>query len=198
MLVKVMTAAVALGLVAASQAVAADGKALFADKGCTACHGDDAKTPLQEGYPKLAGQNAAYVVQQLKDIKAGARANGQVPDTMKPVAEDLDDASITAIADWLASLRPATLASEAGPAGDGKTLYLKKTCIACHGKEGNKPVMPFYPIVGGQDKGYLLQQLKDIKGGARKNGKVEAMAPVMHLVSDTELEAIAGYLSQVK
>ncbi|MGE5504029.1 MAG: c-type cytochrome, partial [Actinomycetota bacterium] len=198
MLVKVMTAAVALGVFAASQAVAADGKALFADKGCTACHGEDAKTPLQEGYPKLAGQNAAYVVQQLKDMKSGARANGLVADTMKPVAEDLDEASMTAIAEWLATLRPANIAAEAGPAGDGKTLYLKKTCIACHGKEGNKPVMPFYPLVGGQEKGYLLQQLKDIKSTARKNGKVDAMAPVMHLVADNELEAIAGYLSQVK
>ena len=37
---------------------------------CFACHGQDAKTPILPDYPRLAGQNEAYLLRQLKDIKA--------------------------------------------------------------------------------------------------------------------------------
>ncbi len=186
-----------LGAISLPAAWAADGKALYADKGCAACHGEDAKTPLQEGYPKIAGQFADYVFSQLKDIKSGARANGQVPDTMKPIVEDLAEDDMTALADYLASLREPPTAAATGPATPGKTLFLTKTCVACHGKEGKKP-LPGYPAIAGQDKGYILAQTRDIKSGARANGKANAMQPVMHLVTDDEIAAIAEYLSTVK
>ncbi len=54
----------------------ADGAQLFRDKACWSCHGKDGKTPLLPGYPKIAGQNAQYVENQIRDIKSGARANG--------------------------------------------------------------------------------------------------------------------------
>ncbi len=54
----------------------ADGKALYLEKTCIACHGKDAKKPLMPDYPKIAGQNVKYVEKQMMDIKSGARANG--------------------------------------------------------------------------------------------------------------------------
>lgn len=54
-------------------AAAADGAALYQSKTCFSCHGKDAKTPILPAYPKLAGQNAVYAAQQMKDIKSGAR-----------------------------------------------------------------------------------------------------------------------------
>ena len=36
----------------------ADGKALFFQETCVACHGKDARKALTPGYPKLVGQNA--------------------------------------------------------------------------------------------------------------------------------------------
>lgn len=190
-----MTALAVLGALAAAPALAADGKQLFADKGCTACHGEDAATPLQEGYPKLAGQNADYLFAQLKDIKSGARANGQTTDTMKPIVEDLAEADMRAMADFLATLPRAQTVPADHP---GKKLYTTKTCTACHGKDGLKPIMKTYPALAGQDKAYLTAQAKDIQGGARKNGGSNAMQPVMHLVSDQELDAIADFLANVK
>ena len=192
-------AASAFGLLAGTApALAADGKALFTDKGCVACHGEDARTPLQEGYPKLAGQNAEYVLQQLVDIKSGKRANGQTAEVMKPVLDEIDEADLKALADYLGSLAPFAGAAAKGPDGPGKKLFLTKTCIACHGREGNKPVLKIYPFTAGQDKTYILQQMSDIKAGRRTNGAVAAMAPVMHLVTDEEMGAIADYLSNVK
>jgi cytochrome c553 len=193
----VMAMAAAFAAVTLSPALAADGKALFADKGCTACHGEDAKTPIQEGFPKLAGLDATYILNQLKDIKSGARKNGQSAEAMKPVVEDLAEADMTAIADYLGTLKEAPAAAAAGPSSPGKKLFLTKTCIACHGKEGKKP-LPGYPAIGGQDKAYIVAQATDIKSGARANGKANAMQPVMHLVTDDEIGQIAEYLSTVK
>ena len=92
----------AAGIFAAAAAVAApDGAALYKDKTCWSCHGKDAKTPLVPTYPKLAGQNAEYATAQMKDIKSGARSNGQSA-AMKGVMHLVNDEEIKAIAEWLA------------------------------------------------------------------------------------------------
>ena len=90
----------AAALAVAMPALAADGAKLYMDKTCVACHGKDAKTPLTPQYPKLAGQSAAYAEQQMKDIKSGARANGQSA-AMKGVMHLVSDAEIKVLAEWL-------------------------------------------------------------------------------------------------
>ena len=93
---------------ATGSALALDGEALFnsAKKGgCTACHGKDAKTPIIGMYPKLAGQNEAYLLQQLKDIKSGARNNGQTA-AMKGIMHMVNDEEMAAIAKYLSTLQP--------------------------------------------------------------------------------------------
>lgn len=86
------------------QAVYADGAALYQSKTCWSCHGKDAKTPILPIYPKLAGQNADYAYNQMKDIKSGARANGQSAG-MKGVMGLVNEEEMRQIADWLATLK---------------------------------------------------------------------------------------------
>ena len=81
---------------------------------------------------------------------------------------------------------------------DGEQLYKSKTCAACHGKDGASPMMPSYPKVAGQNAAYAIQQMQDIKSGARSNGNSAAMKGVMHLVSDEEIEAIAEWLATLQ
>ena len=83
-------------------------------------------------------------------------------------------------------------------AQDGPTLYKSKTCIACHGPDGAKPILPTYPKIAGQNKDYAIAQMKDIKSGARNNGQTAAMKGVMHLVNDEEITALAEYLAKLK
>lgn len=83
-------------------------------------------------------------------------------------------------------------------AEDGAALYKAKTCVACHGAEGKKGLLPSYPKLNGQNKDYLVVQMKDIKSGARANGQSAAMKGVMHLVNDAEIEAIATWLSSIQ
>lgn len=87
-----------LGVV--SNAAAADGAELYKTKLCNTCHGDAGKAPIMPVYPKLAGQNAAYAVQQIKDIRDGKRTNGMSA-AMKPMAAQVNDAEAQAISDYL-------------------------------------------------------------------------------------------------
>ena len=48
-------------------------------------------------------------------------------------------------------------------AADGAALYKDKTCNACHGPAGNKPLMPDYPKIAGQNAKYIEKQMTDIK-----------------------------------
>ena len=84
-------------------AQAADGAELYTTKTCNACHGVDANTPLLPVYPKLAGQNSEYLVNQMRDIKSGTRNNGQ-SSAMKAIMVMVDDNEMKAIADWLSGL----------------------------------------------------------------------------------------------
>lgn len=95
---------VAATFLAAGSAMAADGAKLYADKTCTACHGKDGKKTLMPDYPKIAGQNKAYIEKQMKDIKTGARANGNSA-AMKGVMEIVNDAEIKAIAEFVAQMK---------------------------------------------------------------------------------------------
>lgn len=80
-------------------------------------------------------------------------------------------------------------------AADGAELYKTKTCWSCHGKDANTPILPIYPKLAGQNAGYALQQMKDIKSGARSNGQTAAMKGVMGLVNEDEMKAIAEWLA---
>ena len=82
-------------------------------------------------------------------------------------------------------------------AADGAALYKSKTCIACHGKDAKTPLLPNYPKIAGQNAAYTLQQMKDIKSGARSNGQSAAMKGVMHLVTDEEMQALADYVASL-
>jgi cytochrome c len=97
----------------------------------------------------------------------------------------------------LSTLLAASLLLGAGPtmALDGAQLYMTKTCFSCHGKDAKTPIMPTYPKLAGQNAEYALQQMKDIKSGARANSMSAAMKGVMHLVNDEEMKAIADWLA---
>ena len=90
------------------------------------------------------------------------------------------------------------LAPLAQAADDGPTLYVKKTCVACHGKDAKTPILPTYPKIAGQNAEYAYAQMNDIKTGARNNGQTAAMKGIMHLVSEEEMRTLAGWLATLQ
>jgi len=51
----------------------------------------------------------------------------------------------------------------------GKRLYMRRSCLACHGKNGAKGIQD-YPNIAGLDASYSKSQIKDIVAGKRKGG----------------------------
>jgi len=99
-----LTLASTLLLAVAGSAMAADGAATYVAKGCTACHGADAKSPIMPQYPKIAGQSKEYITQQMTDIKSGKRNNGQSI-VMKSIMAGVSDEEIAAIAEYVSGLK---------------------------------------------------------------------------------------------
>jgi len=62
---------------------------------CVACHGADGIRLIDEA-PNLAGENNIYIDTQLKAFRSGSRPS----EIMAPVAAELTDAQIRAVADW--------------------------------------------------------------------------------------------------
>jgi len=89
--------------------LAAQGKEIY-DEGivgsavpaCSGCHNEDGSGT--EKYPRIAGQHAAYVIQQLLSFKAGERAN-DVKAVMRVVAKRMNEKEIRAVAEYIVALR---------------------------------------------------------------------------------------------
>jgi len=99
-------AGVALLWIAATEApalAAQPGQDVFSAKGCPACHGPDGRKSLLPTYPKLAGQNAPYLVLALKAYKAQER-KGEQATVMWGMAGQLNEAEMQAVADFLAKV----------------------------------------------------------------------------------------------
>lgn len=78
---------------------------------------------------------------------------------------------------------------------DGAELFIIKSCVGCHGEDGRTPVMPQSANIAGQNKGYLYNQMRDIKNGNRNNGLSFVMTGIMKNVSPDEMQTIATWLS---
>ena len=78
----------------------------------------------------------------------------------------------------------------AGNAAEGQKK--STTCAACHGPDGNTPVIPDAPKLAGQHKDYLYKVLADYKSGARKNA---IMSGQVAALSRQDMQDLAAYYS---
>lgn len=67
---------------------------------CLGCHGGEPRNPL---YPRLDGQDAAYLANQLRLFRAGTRGGTAYHHLMTRAAAGLSDAEIDALASWFAA-----------------------------------------------------------------------------------------------
>lgn len=164
---------------------------------CATCHGADGNSQLAIN-PKLAGQNASYMVKQLQDFKSGARAGA----TMAAMVLSLSDQDMEDIAAWYASQEPTLLGADPESIELAESLYRAgnsdiavAACSACHSPTGQGNAPAGFPALSGQHPEYTLQQLKDFRSGARANDGSAMMRTVVERLTDTELEALASYVS---
>lgn len=85
----------------------------------------------------------------------------------------------------------------AGDAAAGKTVYMTKGCVACHGPAGIS-TQPQYPNLAGQKAQYATLALKAYKEGNRNSANAAAMKPMSMLLNDADIANVAAYLESLK
>ena len=71
-----------------------------------------------------------------------------------------------------------------------KSEATKQSCIDCHGAEGNAPLDPTYPKLGGQYGDYIAHALQAYRAGDRQNPQ---MTPQAAALTDQEISDLAAY-----
>ena len=185
---------------AASAGNAEAGKAKSA--ACGGCHGMDGNSMIPL-YPKLAGQNEAYIVKQVKDFKANSERQNAIMLGMVAALSDEDAADIGAYFQSQSVKEAATF--DESKIAAGREIYKGgnlqtgiPACQACHGPSGGGMAGIGYPQLGGQYVDYTLLQLKAFKDGARKNDAKNVMRSIVEKMSDEDMAAVANYIASLK
>lgn len=90
-----------------------------------------------------------------------------------------------------------------------KRLYLRRTCIACHGRNGARAIQD-YPNIAGQNPKYMIRQMRDILKGKRKgskdatgNPRSESMRGSLvtpegkHRITSAEIKVLSKWLAKL-
>ncbi len=169
---------------------------------CTACHGPEGNS-ANALWPNIAGQNAPYLLAQLKAFKDGSR---QDP-LLSSQALLLTDQDMADLAVYFGSL-PGAVQAVADPAhvARGEALYRGgnsengvAACIACHGPTGRGNPAAVYPALQGQHAAYTAKQLNAYADGAREtDGKTRMMRDIAVRLSKDDIEAISSYVQGLR
>lgn len=166
---------------------------------CVTCHGPTGQGQAAAGFPRLAGLNAGYIVQQLRSFNEGTRANP----IMVPVAKLLSAADAQTLATYYAAL-PAVdatgnAAAEASLVAAGEALARNgnwnsgvPACAQCHGAAG-LGVGATFPQIAGQPAVYISNQLLAWQAGTRKNDPMGLMHGIALKLSASNVSAVAAY-----
>ncbi len=169
---------------------------------CTACHGPEGNS-ANALWPNIAGQNASYLLAQLKAFKDGTR---QDP-LMSSQAMLLSDEDMADLAVYFESL-PAAAQSvkDPGSVDRGEALFRGgnsstgvAACLACHGPSGNGNPAAVYPALRGQHADYTAKQLRDYASGSRKtDGKTRMMRDIAARLSEEDILALSSYVQGLR
>ncbi len=163
---------------------------------CGACHGVDGNS-VSPQFPKLAGQNASYIVTQLGDFKSGKRQNP----IMAPNAKNLSDQDMQDLAAYFASQTRQTGEADAGQVKQGEQLYRNgnkdegvPACLACHSPDGVGNFLMNVPALSGQHSAYVVAQLQAYASGTRTTDHNKMMETIAARLTPADMQAVASYI----
>jgi cytochrome c553 len=174
---------------------------------CEVCHGIDARGFV--GFfpiPRLAGQQVEYIENELNGFVQHKREDTATPEktnVMFNVGHALTPEMIKALATSFHELNPKPFGR--GPkdlTAEGKEIYEKGVpsanvlpCGSCHGADakGDGPI----PRLAGQLYPYVVTQLT---GWAKERTEANSdiMAPIAHGLTDSQINAVAAYVSNLE
>ncbi|WP_329741687.1 c-type cytochrome [Dyella sp. A6] len=165
---------------------------------CGACHGMDGNSTDPQ-YPKLAGQNAQYIVHQLENFKSGKRQNPIMLGMATPLsAQDMRD-----IAAYFASQHVSPGVADTALVAEGEKVYREgdtkrgvPACMACHSMDGSGNPGAMYPQLAGQHAQYVEAQLKAWHDGTTwgSDAHSQIMPMIAKKLDAQEIAAVASYV----
>ena len=157
-----------------------------------ACHGPGGNS-LTPGIPSIAGQPKLFLENQLVMIREELRPSPQ----MLPLVKGMKDAEISRLSDHFSKL-PAKSTATGKPdpklAQRGMERAKALRCGVCHVADfkGQKQM----PRLAAQREDYLVAQMRAYRDNKRKGGDT-IMAAALYGVPDTDLDALAHFLSRL-
>ncbi len=164
---------------------------------CGHCHGVDGNSKKPD-IPNLAGQNPAYIIEQIGKFIGGSRKNF----VMQTLASDFTFQDKVNLAVYFSSqeLKPANANPEL--AAKGEYIY-NNVCFRCHGADGRGE--EGYSRLAGQQVEYVQLTLKRFRAVANNNTdhsedkrRNASMEQVTARLSDADIEGLAHYLALLK
>lgn len=165
---------------------------------CAACHGPKGNMESDQ-FPKLAGQGAPYIYEQLKLFKSGKRQNA----IMAGQAAGLSDTDMKNLAAYYAAqqTRPGAADVKVAPAGaviyhGGNAEEGVPACSGCHGPSGLGNAAAKFPRLSAQSPQYIATQLKAYRSGDRSGYRnATIMTGVAENLSDDDIQSLASYVA---
>lgn len=157
---------------------------------CQRCHGVDGHS-RNGRCPNLAGQDPAYLVQQLQHFSDGRRQDFQ----MQSVARTMTDDDKVAVAIYFSSMSPYPAAEKTNElASQGEPIF-RTRCAQCHGAQGQGQYT--YPRLAGQLPGYISMTLQEFRKPESRR-RISIMKAIASTLSEAEIKALAAYISTMK
>jgi len=172
---------------------------------CKTCHGIEGQGfrgsfPM----PRLAGQQAEYIANQLQAFIERRRTNP----VMFNVAHVLDPAMVKTLSEYFKDLNPKPLGGapkELVP--EGKKIYEEgissaniPPCASCHGPNGKGA--DAFPRLAGQLHDYIFRKLTNWEQERGQNKEKPdnsaIMQPIAHDLTPEQIKAVAAYVSTLE
>jgi len=182
---------------------------------CAACHGEYGSGGKKGEYPRLAGQRAAYIADQLRAFRDRRRVN--IPMFPYTQERELSNEDIRDISAYLSSIELPTTAPDFkdtddaltrllamekvmiiprldGDIPNGKAIY-QKQCVTCHAATGLGRGK--FPMLVGQYTNYLKKQIDAYLKGERPHDDDESRG-VLATLQAKDIDDILAYLTRLQ
>lgn len=158
---------------------------------CANCHGDGGNS-VKPDVPNLAGQNAYYLLGQLREFSTTQRKSNEFKKRLVNVMSA--DEKVGMVVFYAAQQVVHKPSADAPLVKKGGELYARR-CASCHEQDGRGT--RDYSRIAGQQPVYLTQSLKGYRDGTGTRLDREMVNEVKPL-SDADIAALVAFVSSMR
>jgi cytochrome c553 len=157
---------------------------------CSNCHGDGGNSSKPD-VPNLAGQNPAYLLEQVRQFAEGQRRNAFMEGMIKALKSDEKIGMVLFYTRQTVTGHKSNASAVLQARGKD---YFNKICWRCHAEDGHGSDK--FARIAGQQAVYLEATLKRYRTGV--GGRTDPlMAASTKLMTDADIDAVVAYVSSM-